>query len=218
MGRGRIRELALIAVCAAVVASCGKPPVEWQEDVLQPDGSKLTVTRHYEYDSPGYGGEPFADPSAGSSWLTFKDPNTGEVIKWEDGGGGHFFMVGLVYDGKTPLMLVMPARGGDMQHYGCPNPPYLVYAYQGRKWLSRPMASWPVKVFRANFSTLSDSERKDAIQQYGSPLPVEVTQRSVVLNSKPWIIHFEGAPPQMFNPQNCNFVNNYLIEESPSSN
>jgi hypothetical protein len=59
-GSGCIRELALAVVCAVVVTSCGKPPVQWQEDVLQPDGSKLTVTRHYKYDSGGYGGgNPF---------------------------------------------------------------------------------------------------------------------------------------------------------------
>jgi hypothetical protein len=127
-------------------------------------------------------------------------------------------MVGLIYDGKTPLMLVMPSRGGDMQDHGCPNPPYLVYAHQSGNWLSRPMSSWPVKVFRANFSTLSESELKDALKQYGSPLPVEVSQRSQVLNGKPWIIQFEGAPPQTFKPRNCNFVNNYLLEEPPSRN
>lgn len=64
--------------------------------------------------------------------ISFKNPKTGEKVFWDVPGGLKPYS--LEFENSMPYMLLTAYTVADYNRWGCPNPPYLVYGYENKKW------------------------------------------------------------------------------------
>jgi len=185
-----------------LVALVGCERIRWTEDVRLPDGRTITLTRLQNYGGPTEIGQR---SSAMDYWLEFTNPDTRERVRWQSDRDLATVAL-LIYD-RTPYLLLEPGFGSSLHKLGCPNPLYLLYRYEGGRWLSTPLAGIPVKRVRANVTSAADKDLREGRIKH---LPVERTQDSYVLNDRPWIMDFTNVD-QTFDPKNCNRELDYLL-------
>ena len=137
----------------------------WKEEVLLHDGSKIIVDRSVEL-----GGRHEIGQKPPYKWqrLRFTMPATGEVVTWEDSysedvGSSNFNPMLLEVFGKTAYVLSSPAGCVSYNKWGRPNPPYVVFKYQGKEWKRIPLQELPAEVKLPNLVISSpDDEARNA--------------------------------------------------------
>jgi hypothetical protein len=184
------------------IALAGCERIRWTEDVRLPDGRTITLTRLQNYGGPTEIGQ---HSSARDYWFEFTNPDTGERVRWQS--DRELATVALLIHDRAPYLLLMTAFYSSKVKFGCPDPLYLLYRYEGGRWLSTPLADIPVKRLRANVTSAADKDLREGRIKH---LPVERTQSSYVLNNKPWLMDFTNVH-QTFDPRNCNRQSDYLL-------
>ena len=139
----------------------------WKEEVLLHDGSKIIVERTVERGGRHEIGQeaPIKEQS-----LTFNLPSTNEQITWEDKftedvGGANFLPMLLEVHKNTVYLVVHPMGSVSFMKWGSPNPPYVVFKYQGKKWNRITLQELPIELTTPNMIFSSpDEEAKKAGQ------------------------------------------------------
>lgn len=124
----------------------------WKEEVLLHDGQKIIVKRTVEL---GGRHELFKDSPIKEQRLTWTMPSTNQTVKWED----HYsedlgmanFMPMLVDVHQGTAYLVADTMGClSYNKWGRPNPPYVIFKYQGKEWKRITLQELPAEIKTPN--------------------------------------------------------------------
>jgi hypothetical protein len=118
--------------------------LHWTEDVNLPDGRMVTLTRYQEFNGPHELGDT---PTESDYYFEFKNPDTGEHIKWL--GQRNLNSLALFSHKGVFYLLTTPWYGDSGFYHNSPNPPYLLYSYKS-KWDRVELTEIPIKRIRVN--------------------------------------------------------------------
>lgn len=132
----------------------------WKEEVLLHDGSKIIVKRTVKR---GGRHEIGQKPAYSYQRLTFTMPGTNEEITWEDNfskelGSANFLPMLLDLSDGIAYLVVDPMGCLSYNKWGRPNPPYVVFRYQGNEWRRIPLEELPAGIVRPNLIISSPDE------------------------------------------------------------
>jgi hypothetical protein len=139
--------------------------VTWKEEVLLHDGSKIIATRTVER---GGRHEIGQEPPIKEQSLSFTMPGTNENVVWHDKftddiGGANFLPMLLEARKDTAYLVVHPMGCLAYNKWGRPNPPYVVFRYQGKAWTRIELPELPNEFKTPNLIFSSpDHEAKKA--------------------------------------------------------
>ena len=175
--------LALGVSMSADAGLFGFGDTSWKEEVLLHDGGKIIVKRSVER---GGRHEIGQQPPIKEQSLSFTMPNTNEKVSWQttfskDIGLADFKPIlldvaqGMIYIVTTPMGCL------SYNKWGRPNPPYVIFKYEGKEWKRITLEELPVEIKTPNL-IISSPDRKadkieknvitsDAIKQLNSSLP-----------------------------------------------
>jgi hypothetical protein len=124
----------------------------WKEEALLHDGSKIVVERTVKLGGRHEIGQrpPYQEQS-----LSFTMPGTTRTVRWEDHfskdlGQANFLPMVLDIAGGTPYLVVYPMGCLSYNKWGRPNPPYVVFQYQGKDWKRIPLHELPADITATN--------------------------------------------------------------------
>ena len=152
----QIAKLGLLLMLGLSMSACaglfGFGGTSWKEEVLLHDGSKIIVSRSV---SRGGRHEIRQNPPIKEQSLTFTMPSTKERITWEDpysaDVGSTSFLPMLVDIHQGAAYLVAYATGClSYNKWGRPNPPYVIFKYDGKVWQRIPLQELPVEIKMPN--------------------------------------------------------------------
>src|SRR3569832_374004 len=132
----------------------------WKEEVLLHDGSKIIVDRT----AKRHGGHEIGQrPPIGDQRISFTMPGTKQRVVWkddysEDVRGANFNLMMLDIVQGTAYVLVTPAGCLSYNKWGRPNPPYVVFKYQGNEWKRIPLEELPAGIKLPNMLNASPDE------------------------------------------------------------
>lgn len=140
----------------------------WKEEVLLHDGMKLIVER-----SQAYGGRhEIAQPQPiREHTISFSVPNSNKTLTFksqysEDVGRANLNLLALhILDG-TPYIVAEPNLCLAYNKWGRPNPPYVIFKYDGKTWQRIPVSALP-----AEFKTINliiNNGREEDIERAAS--------------------------------------------------
>jgi hypothetical protein len=200
--------LGTVGLLITTVGAC-KPsdsaPLKWTEDVRLPDGRIVTLTRYQEFKGPHEIGDT---PNPSDYWLEFKNPKTGELVKWEQKGPG-LSTLALMIDGDAPMLLVTPDLGNSLREFNHPNPPYLLYRYE-RSWQKVDLLNIPIKRLRVNM-TFAPKDSRQLIINSGGKLSASVTSESEFMG-RPYWINFSSMKKQTFGKESHGRKLEWLVD------
>lgn len=117
----------------------------WKEEVLLHDGSKIIVKR-----SQSYGGrsEPGQSAPIKEHTISFELPDSGKTISWtseygEDLGRTNFNLLAVHVLKSTPYLVTSPNLCLSYNKWGRPNPPYVLFKYDGKEWRRIQLSELP---------------------------------------------------------------------------
>lgn len=151
------KVLAIVACIAtfSLTACAGLPGLggtSWKEEVLLHDGRKIIVERTLER-----GGRHEIGQRSGATneTLTFTMPGTNQTITWndpysEDIGSSNFNLLMLEIANGSAYLVASPMGCLSYNKWGRPNPPYVVFNYQGTAWSRIPLAELPAELTAPN--------------------------------------------------------------------
>lgn len=158
----------------------------WKEEALLHDGQKIIVQR-----SQNYGGrhEIGQSPPIKEHTISFTLPGSSKTITWtseygEDIGRTNFNLLALHVLNGTPYLIVEPNLCLSYNKWGRPNPPYVIFKYDGKTWQRIQLAELPPKFKTINLivnngreEDIEKAARKlgyvsvESVQQINSSLP-----------------------------------------------
>ncbi|OZA13076.1 MAG: hypothetical protein B7X94_02920 [Hydrogenophilales bacterium 17-62-8] len=158
----------LLTILGGGVSACADG-ASWKEEVVLHDGSKIHVERNLIRKGRH---EPFQRPSIGEQRLSFILPATKRPVVWkdefsEDLGSANFLPMMLEIDKDMAYLVVSPMGCLSYNKWGRPNPPYVVFKYQGKTWNRIALEELPVRFKTPN---LIISAPDDAVKQVGGNL------------------------------------------------
>ncbi|KAF0163211.1 MAG: hypothetical protein FD157_3374 [Rhodocyclaceae bacterium] len=137
----------------------------WKEEVLLHDGSKIVATRTVVR---GGRHEIGQEPPIKEQSLSFTLPGTNEEVLWqdkftEDVDGANFLPMMLDVQKGAVFLVVHPMGCLSYSKWGRPNPPYVVFKYQGKAWTRTSLQELPSQLKTPNLIFSSpDHEGKKA--------------------------------------------------------
>lgn len=166
------KTIGLILTLGVSMNACawlfGLGDTHWKEEVLLHDGSKLIVKR-----SQSYGGRHEVGQGAPikEHTISFSLLNSNKTISWtseysEDIGRANFNLLALHILNGTPYLVTEPNLCLSYNKWGRPNPPYVLFKYDGTSWQRIQLAELP-----AEFKTLNliiNSKREKEIARLAS--------------------------------------------------
>jgi hypothetical protein len=155
----------------------------WKEEVLLHDGHKVVVERMVER---GGRHEVGQKPPYKEQRLRFTVPGTDHIVTWEDRysddlGQANFLPMALDIVGGTPYLVVYPMGCLSYNKWGRPNPPYVVFHYQGDKWTRILLQELPVQIATPN---MLFSEPDVQVERLGTRLISAVMIQKVIAGYK----------------------------------
>ncbi len=155
----------------------------WREEVLLHDGSKVIVER-----SQNYGGRHEIGQSlpVKEHTITFTPPDSGKTIKWkseygEDIGRTNFNLLALHVLNGVPYLIVEPNLCLSYNKWGRPNPPYVIFKFDGNAWERIQVAALPSE-FKA-INLIVNNGREEDIQKAGNQLGYVSAESVHAINS-----------------------------------
>lgn len=127
--------------------------VSWKEEVLLHDGSKVIVERWQKH---GGNRELGQEPGISDQSITFTVPGTNKTITWKDeasaelGGRSNFYLVALHILNNIPYIITTPRLCLSYNKWGRPNPPYVIFQYEDKKWKRIELAELPMEFKNIN--------------------------------------------------------------------
>jgi hypothetical protein len=156
----------------------GSGDFSWKEEALLHDRSKIVVSRTVER---GGRHEIGQEPPIKEQSLTFAMPGTNENVVWHDKftddiGGANFLPMLLEVRKDAAYLVVHPMGCLSYNKWGRPNPPYVVFKYQGKAWIRVQLSELPNEFRTPNLIFSSpDHEAKKA----GKPVVSAETIRAL---------------------------------------
>jgi hypothetical protein len=134
----------------------------WKEEVLLHDGRKIIVERSQTHGGRGEVGQsPIKEQS-----ITFTLPGSDKVIIWkdeftEDVGRANFHLLALHILNDTPYIVGSANLCLSYNKWGRPNPPYIIFKYDGKEWQRIPFSELPIEFKDINLviDTINDEKR-----------------------------------------------------------
>lgn len=124
----------------------------WKEEVLLHDGSKVIVKRSIER-----GGRHEIGQRGGATneTLSFTMPSTNQAVTWEDKfsediGSSNFNLLMLEILDGTAYLVATPMGCLSYNKWGRPNPPYVIFKYQGKEWQRITVQELPAELKTPN--------------------------------------------------------------------
>lgn len=124
----------------------------WKEEVLLHDGQKIIVKR-----SQTYGGRSEVGQSAPikEHTIEFILPGSGKSIRWmseygEDLGRTDFNLLAVHVLNATPYVVAEPNLCLSYNKWGRPNPPYVIFKYEGNTWQRIALEALPAEFKTVN--------------------------------------------------------------------
>jgi hypothetical protein len=149
--KNRVLAISLM-ILGGGMSACAMGGASWKEEVLLHDGKKIIVER-----SVVRGGqhELGQRPPIKEQSLTFTLPGTNESVIWEDNftqdvGGANFLPMQLEISKDTAYLVAYPMGCLSYNKWGRPNPPYVVFKYQGKGWNRITLQELPAEFNRPN--------------------------------------------------------------------
>lgn len=119
----------------------------WKEEVLLHDGSKIIVKRSQSYGGRGEIGQgtPIREYN-----ISFTLSSSSKPIEWkseysEDVGRANLHPLALHVLSGTPYIITEPNLCLAYNKWGRPNPPYVIFKYDGKEWQRITMKELPVE-------------------------------------------------------------------------
>ena len=144
--------LTLGASMSAYAGLFGLGGTSWKEEVLLHDGSKIIVKRTVERGGRHEIGQkpPYKEQS-----LSFIMPGTNQRVTWEDHysediGTANFLPMLLEIVKGTPYLVVHPMGCLSYNKWGRPNPPYVIFKYDGKEWQRITLPQLPIEIKTPN--------------------------------------------------------------------
>lgn len=139
----------------------------WKEEVLLHDGSKIIVERWQKH---GGRHEPGQRPGIAEQTITFTIPVAKKVIKWkddysEDIGHSNFELVALHIFNNVPYIITKPDLSLSYNKWGRPNPPYIIFKFEGREWQRIDIRKLPVEFKNINLVVNTLWHEKELVTQ-----------------------------------------------------
>jgi len=150
---------------SAVAGLFGFGGTSWEEEVLLHDGSKIIVERSVKR---GGRHEIGQQPPIKEESLIFTMPTTNERITWknkysEDVGLADFMpMLVDIFQGAVYLVS-SPVGCLSYNKWGRPNPPYVVFKYEGKEWKRIPLQELPAEINAPNLIISSPDNNVEKI-------------------------------------------------------
>lgn len=142
----------------------GSDDFSWKEEALLHDGSKIIVERSVDR---GGRHEIGQRPPIKEQSVSFTLPGTSENVVWNDQfskdiGGASFLPMMIEVKNGTAFLVAHPMGCLAYNKWGRPNPPYVVFKYQGGSWGRVPLQELPSDFKTPNliFSEPDDEARK----------------------------------------------------------
>ena len=144
----------------------------WEEEVLLHDGRKIVVER-----SQRYGGYPTIDSRErmvlDEEWI-FENPDNRQKVTWKVNHrhppeGETLMLMVLGFVKGTPYIASVPAGCIAYTHWGRPNPPYVLFRFDGQAWQRISLDEFPTELKEANVVVGGRNNPKD---QAGTTLSV----------------------------------------------
>lgn len=148
----QIARLGLILMVAvSLKAYAERPLISWQEEVLLHDGSKLVlwVGQHHG-GRADRGGYPITDQA-----VSFSIPGSSERIVWrsrydvQNTIPENLKLLAVDVFGQDAYVVTTPIGRG-FAKWRSPNPPYVFFKYDGKKWQRVPIEDFPPEIKEAN--------------------------------------------------------------------
>ena len=143
-----------VSACVTLSAFGG---TSWKEEVLLHDGGKIVVTRSVDRGGRHEIGQkpPYKEQSLG-----FAIPNTSQNVKWEDHfsedlGAANFLPMLLDIHNGIAYLVVSPMGCLSYNKWGRPNPPYVIFKYEGKAWQRIPLTELPSEITAPNLISSS---------------------------------------------------------------
>lgn len=168
---GRLIKAGLLCVLLMMLGggmSACAGGTSWKEEVLLHDGQKIIVERSAER---GGRRELGQRPPIKEQSLTFILPGTKERATWKDNftqdvGGANFLPMQLEIRNDIAYLVAYPMGCQSYNKWGRPNPPYVVFKYQGKSWQRISLQELPVEFKTPNLIFSSpDSEAEKTGQR-----------------------------------------------------
>lgn len=130
-----------------VMALSACSEASWKEEALQPDGSKIIVTRTVDR---GGRHEIGQEPPIKTQSIAFTMPSSNQKVSWqdqfsEDLGGASFLPKLLGVNNGAAYLLASPMGCLAYNKWGRPNPPYVVFKYSGERWARVELKELPLE-------------------------------------------------------------------------
>jgi hypothetical protein len=139
----------------------------WKEEVLLHDGKKIIVERSQTHGGSHNIGQPV--PIKYLS-VTFSSPASGKTIIWkdeysEDVGGVNFNVLALHILNSIPYIVASPTACLEYNKWGRPNPPYVIFKYNGKEWQRIPLSDLPTEFKEINLVINSYADEKELLDK-----------------------------------------------------
>ena len=132
---------------AILMAGCNKsnPEWAWYQEAMQDDGSIILVKQietslNEARNVPGQQLMGYHRPK-----LEFADPKTGLPVTWYPQNLPRIFPYALHVHDKVPYLFATFYLTDDYHEFGCPVPPYIVFQWDGGKWVRINFSQLPQK-------------------------------------------------------------------------
>lgn len=147
----RIAKLAMFLMLGVSISGCSKT-MDWKEEVLLHDGSKIIVERSVDR---GGRHEIGQQPPIKEQSLAFVMPITNEHITWksefnEDVGLADFQPMLLDISQGIAYVVATPVGCQSYNKWGRPNPPYIVFKYENKEWKRIPLQELSTEIKTPN--------------------------------------------------------------------
>lgn len=141
----------------------------WKEEVLLHDGSKITVDRTADRHGPHEIGQR---PPIGDQSIKFTMPGTNRQVVWKDEfsndvSGANFNLMALDVVQGVAYLVVTPAGCPSYNKWGRPNPPYVIFKYQGNEWVRIQLQELPSEIKSPNMLHSSPDEVAEKTKKDG---------------------------------------------------
>lgn len=179
-------KLGLILMLGASMSACaGFGGTSWKEEVLLHDGSKIIAER-----SVARGGrhELGQRPPIESQRLKFTMPVSGERVTWEDNysediGTASFLPMLLDIRQRAAYLVANPMGCLSYNKWGRPNPPYVVFRYEGKEWRRIPLQELPAEIKTPNLIFSSPDSTAKEIREI--PVSAQAIQEIIASYRQP---------------------------------
>lgn len=143
----RLARLSVFLSAGFVMNACGEGgrTLDWKQEVPLHDGRVIVVDRISKQTGKIL---PENVIMESEQTLSFTNPDTQERILWTLPKG--LLPVALDFDQQKPYLVLRAYTVSDYNKWDCPNPPWLVYRYEGGEWNRMRFEEFPAVLVNRN--------------------------------------------------------------------